>query len=308
MSQIESMRVLVSVVDAGSLSAASRKLGMPLATVSRRISQLESHLKAPLLIRSTRQLKLTDAGSAYVGACRRILDDIHEAERTAAGEYGAPRGEVIVTAPFVFGRLHVLPVLCEFLHAFPEVDVRFALGDRPVNLLEDQIHAAVRIGVLPDSGLIATSLGAVRRVVCASPEYLARHGRPSHPSVIAAHQCVGFELFATANSWSFDIDGNEVRVPFRPRLVVNTAEAAIDAVIAGVGLTSVLSYQVESAVRARQLEIVLQEFEPRALPVTVLYSDQGRLPLKLRALLDFAAPRLRARLREIEAAFVTPNK
>ena len=305
MSQIESMRVLVSVVDAGSLSAASRKLGMPLATVSRKISQLESHLKAPLLIRSTRRLKLTDTGTAYVGACRRILDDILEAERTAAGEYGAPRGEVVVTAPVVFGRLHVLPVLCEFLHAYPEVNVRFALGDRPVNLVEDQIHAAVRIGVLPDSGLIATSLGAVRRVVCASPAYLARHGRPTNPHDLASHACVGFELFATANSWSFSIDGNEVRFPFQPRLVVNTAEAAVDAVIAGVGLTSVLSYQVESALRARQLEIVLQQYETRALPVSVLYSDQDRLPQKLRALLDFAAPRLRMRLRAIETAFAT---
>src|SRR5262252_2551203 len=150
--RFDSMRVLLAVVDAGSLSAGGRKLGMPLASVSRKISLLETHLKARLLTRSTRRLALTDTGRAYVTACRRILDEVNEAERTAAGEFQAPRGEVVVTAPLVFGRLHVLPVICEFLRAYPEVNVRLALGDRISNLLEDQVDLAVRIGALPDSG------------------------------------------------------------------------------------------------------------------------------------------------------------
>jgi len=306
--RLESMGVLLAVVDAGSLSAAGRRLGMPLATVSRKISELEAHLKARLLTRSTRHLTLTHAGRTYVAACRRILDDVHEAERSVAGEYSAPRGELVVTAPIVFGRLHLLPIICEFLQAYPEVNVRLALGDRVVNLLEDQVDLALRIGALPDSGLIATSLGAIRRVVCASPAYLAERGVPRNPRDLSTHQCIGFEVLAAADAWRFKVDGDEVIVPIRPRLVVTTAEAAIDAAISGVGVTCVLSYQVESALRAHLLELLLQPFEPAPLPVSFLYSGQGRLPLKLRALLDFAAPRLRARLQSADAALTTPAR
>jgi len=308
MTHLDSMRVLIAVVDLGSLSAAGRKLGMPLATVSRKVAQLEAHLKARLLIRSTRQLKLTDAGRTYVAACRRILDDVHEAERTVAGEYGAPRGEVVVTAPIVFGRLHVLPALCEFMHAYPDVNVRLLLGDRLVNLLEDQVHLAVRIGALPDSGLMGTSLGNIRRVVCASPAYLKQRGIPVHPRELTDHACVSFDLFAAANAWRFSQAGREISVPIHPRLVVNTAEAAIDAAIKGVGVTSVLSYQVASAVRAHELELLLSSFEQGPIPVAFVYADQGRLPLKLRALLDFAAPRLRARLKNMDSEFVTASR
>ncbi len=307
MNRLEAMSVLLSVIDAGSLSAAGRKLGMPLATVSRKISDLEAELKTRLLIRSTRQLTLTEAGRAYVAACRRILEDVNEAERAAAGEYSAPRGDLVVTAPVVFGRLHALPVIGEFLRAYPEVKVRLALGDRVVNLLEDHVDLAVRIGSLPDSGLIATHLGNIRRVVCASPDYLAKAGAPVVPRELTAHQCVSFELFATANTWRFTVDGADVSVPIHPRLIVSTAEAAIDAAIEGLGVTCVLSYQVESALRAGTLQLVLEPFEPAPLPVSFLYSSQGRLPLKLRALLDFAAPRLRDRLQKADSALKPPR-
>jgi DNA-binding transcriptional LysR family regulator len=296
--RFEAMGVLLAVVDAGSLSAAGRKLGMPLATVSRKVSDLEAELKTRLLIRSTRQLTLTEAGRGYVAACRRILDDVNEAERAAAGEYSAPRGDLVVTAPVVFGRLHVLPVLIEFLRAYRQVDVRLVLGDRIVNLLEDHVDLALRIGSLPDSGLVATQLGSIRRVVCASPGYLSKAGAPATPRDLAAHQCISFELFATANTWRFQQDGADRNVPIHPRLIVSTAEAAIDAAVAGLGVTCVLSYQVESALRAGTLQLLLESFEPLPLPVSFLYSSQGRLPLKLRALLDFAAPRLRIRLQE----------
>lgn len=305
MHRLESMSVLLAVVDAGSLSAAGRKTGMPLATVSRKVSELERDLKTQLLIRSTRQLALTESGRDYVAACRRILDDVQEAERAAAGEYSAPRGELVIAAPVVFGRLHVLPVLTEFLHAYPEVDVRLALGDRVVNLLEDRVDLALRIGTLPDSGLIAATLGSIRRVACASPAYLAERGVPRHPRDLGAHQCVSFELFATANTWHFHVDRADVAIPIHPRLVVSTAEAAIDAAVSGIGVTCVLSYQVESALRAGDLELLMEPFEPAPIPVSFLYSSQGRLPLKLRALLDFAAPRLRARLQKVEAALTS---
>jgi DNA-binding transcriptional LysR family regulator len=300
--RLEAMGVFLSVIDAGSLSAAGRKLGMPLATVSRKVSDLEAELKTRLLIRSTRQLTLTEAGRGYVAACRRILEDVNEAERAAAGEYSAPRGELVVTAPVVFGRLHILPVLIEFLRAYPEVNVRLALGDRIVNLLEDHVDLALRVGSLPDSGLIATHLGSIRRVVCASPAYLSKSGAPTVPRDLEAHQCISFELLATASTWRFNVDGADSSVPIHPRLIVSTAEAAIDAAIAGLGVTCVMSYQVEAALRAGALRLILESFEPPPLPVSFLYSSQGRLPLKLRALLDFAAPRLRARLQQAQAA------
>jgi DNA-binding transcriptional LysR family regulator len=302
MHRLESMTVLLAVVDAGSLSAAGRKLGMPLATVSRKVSDLEAALKSRLLIRSTRQLTLTEAGRGYVAACRRILEDVNEAERAAAGEYSAPRGELIVTAPVVFGRLHVLPVLAQFLQEYPEVNVRLALGDRIVNILEDPVDLALRIGALPDSGLIATTLGSLRRVVCASPAYLAKKGMPKRVQDLAAHDCVSFDLFAAGDTWHFQVDGADTAVRIRPRLTVSTAEAAIDAAIYGLGVTCVLSYQVESALRAAGLRLILESFEPAPLPVSFLYASQGRLPLKLRALLDFATPRLRARLQQATAA------
>jgi DNA-binding transcriptional LysR family regulator len=305
MNRLESMGVLLAVVDAGSLSAAGRRLGMPLATVSRKISDLEATLKTRLLIRSTRLLTLTESGRGYVAACRRILEDVNEAERAAAGEYTAPRGELIVTAPVVFGRLHVLPVITEFLTAYPDVNVRLALGDRIVNLQEDHVDLALRIGALPDSGLITTQLGSVRRVVCASPKYLSKKGTPARVQDLAAHECVSFELFAVGDTWRFQVAGVETVVPIHPRLAVSTAEAAIDAAIAALGVACVLSYQVESALRGGDLVLLLESFEPAPLPVSFLYASQGRLPLKLRALMDFAAPRLRARLQKAAEALAS---
>jgi DNA-binding transcriptional LysR family regulator len=301
MNRFEAMRVLLAVVDAGSLSAAGRKLGMPLATVSRKVSELEAALNTRLLIRSTRQLTLTDSGRGYVAACRGILEDVNEAERAAGGEYSAPRGELIVTAPVLFGRLQLLPVLTEFLQAYPDVNVRLALGDRIVNLLEDHVDLAVRIGDLPDSGLIASQLGNVRRVVCASPAYLSKRGTPRRVQDLTAHDCVSFDFFSAGDTWRFQVDGVETAVPIRPRLTVSTAEAAVDAAIAGLGVTRVLSYQIESALRAGELMLVLEAFEPAPIPVSFVYARQGRLPLKLRALLDFSAPRLRTRLQTTEA-------
>ena len=221
------MNVLLAVVDAGSLSAAGRKLAMPLATVSRKVSELEAALGTRLLIRSTRQLTLTEAGRGYVVACRRILEAVGEAERDAAGEYRVPRGELVLTAPVVFGRLHVLPILVEFLQAYPQVSVRLALGDRIVNLLDEHIDLALRIGALPDSGMIATTVGSIRCVACAAPGYLATAGTPQHPRDLAAHRCVSFDVQAAGNAWRFQVQGAELLVPINARLTVSTAEAAI---------------------------------------------------------------------------------
>ena len=295
MDRIEAMSVLLAAVETGSLSGAGRKLGMPLPTVSRKVSELETHLKARLLHRSTRRLTLTDSGRAYVEACKRILNDVEEAERAAAGEYSAPKGDLVITAPIVYGRLHVLPVVTEFLRAYPDVDIRLQLGDRMVNLFEEPVDLAVRIGDLPDSSLIATRVGSVHPVVCASAGYLSARGRPAHPDELTAHDCVTFEGLMSADTWNFSSGKSVVSAAIHSRLVVSTAEAAIAAAIAGAGITRVLSYQVADAVRTGALEIVLQEFEPAAWPVSLVYPSQGRLPLKLRAFLDYAVPRLKTR-------------
>jgi DNA-binding transcriptional LysR family regulator len=298
MDRLDAMSILVKVVEMGSLSAASRRLGAPLPTISRKISELEAHLDARLLIRSTRKLILTDAGAAYVAACKRILEQVGDAERTASGEYSTPKGDLIITAPIVFGRLHVLPAISEFLAMYPEIDVRLVLSDRNMDLIGDQIDIALRVGALPDSSLVATRVGVVRRVVCGSPAYFAAHGIPKAPAELSALTAVVFDALGSANSWNFLMPGSKAvqAVAIRSRLAVNTAEAAIDAAIAGVGVTRVLSYQVTHAVMQRELQIVLSNYEPNPLPVSLVYGGQGLLPLKVRAFLDFAAPRIRARL------------
>ncbi|MGO4642816.1 LysR family transcriptional regulator [Mesorhizobium sp. 2RAF45] len=296
MDRLEAMSLFVAAVEAGSLSAAARRFGVPLATVSRKVSDLERHLNTRLLNRSTRRLTPTDAGEAYLAACRRILDDVGEAERAAAGEYSAPTGELAITAPVVFGRLHVLPVVTGFLSAYPDVDIRLTLADRITQLVEDHFDLALRIGQLPDSSLVAIGVGSIRRVVCASPAYLAEHGTPTIPEDLGTHDCITFEGLSSAAPWSFAKGKTDVTVQVRSRLQVNTAEAAVDAAIAGVGLTKVLSYQVDAAVRSGMLRIVLQEFEPEPWPVSLVHAGHGLLPVKLRAFLDFAAPRLKERL------------
>jgi len=293
------MSILIAVVDAGSLSAAARVLDMPLATVSRKVAELETHLKTRLLHRSTRQLSLTEAGISYVAACRRILEEIGEAERAATGEYASPKGELLVTAPVAFGRLHVVPVVAEFLAQYPEIGVNLMLTDRVVHLMDEHADAAIRIGELPDSRLMATRVGTVRRVICASPAYLKAHGVPARPQDLARHACITFEVLASMRAWVFGSGKAELSVPVQSRLTVNTAEAAIAAATLGVGLIRVLSYQVADAVREEALRVVLEEFESAPLPVSLVHAGQAPLPLKLRAFLDFVTPRLRARTARI---------
>jgi DNA-binding transcriptional LysR family regulator len=296
MDRLSAMTTLLAAVEGGSLSAASRKLGMPLPTVSRKISELEAHLRTRLVHRTSRRLALTDAGQAYVVACRRILEDIGEAERAAAGEYSAPRGDLAMTAPIVLGRLHVLPIVTAFLNAYPDINIRVALGDRVVDLQEEHVDLAVRIGEMPDSSLVATRVGAVSRVVCGSATYFETRSMPKSPSDLRSHDCISFEGMTSPDRWIFATGKSRVSVPVCSRLIVNTAEAAIDAAIAGVGVTRVLSYQAEAALRAGTLLRVLRRFEPAPMPVSLVHAGQGRLPLKLRAFIDFAGPRLKARL------------
>jgi DNA-binding transcriptional LysR family regulator len=298
MDRLEAMTILLRVVDKGSFSAASRELGMPLATVSRKVRELEGHLGTRLLVRTTRKVALTDDGAAYVASARRILDEIDETERVAAGEFRVPRGELILTAPVFFGRLHVLPIVTEFLAAYPEINVRLLLSDRNLHLIEDHVDMAVRIGPLPDSTIIATRVGSLRTVVCASPKLLAGRGVPKTPEDLAGLPCVNFEFLSPASAWPFRLKDakSAADVPIRARLSVTTAEAAVWAASEGVGATRVLHYQCADAVRDGSLRIILADFEVDLLPVHLLHAGRGALPTKTRFFLDFAAHRIRGRL------------
>jgi DNA-binding transcriptional LysR family regulator len=296
MDRLDAMNIIVAAGEGGSFSAAARRLGVPLPTVSRKVSDLEAHLNTRLFNRSTRRITLTDAGEAYLQACKRILEDVSEAERAASGEFNTPRGDLVISAPIEFGRLHVLPTITDFLEAYPDVRVRFVQSDRMINLLEDHVDLAVRIGELADSSLVATRCGTTRRVVCGSPGYLAEFGTPKHPMDLVAHALVSFEGSASPYTWQFKSDTSDLAVPIRPKLIVNTVEAAVDATIEGVGLTRVFLYQMERAMKTGALLIALKRFEPNPSPINLVYPSQRRLPLKVRAFRDFAAPRLRARL------------
>jgi DNA-binding transcriptional LysR family regulator len=300
MDRLDAMAMLVAAVEAGSFTAASRKLGVPLPTLSRKVADLEAHLKARLLIRTTRKLTLTDAGEVYLAASKTILDQVAEAERAAAGEYLTPRGDLVIAAPIVFGRLHVLPAVNAFLAAFPDINVQLVLSDRNADLIGEQLDMAVRIGVLRDSSMIALRVGAVRHVVCATPDFLKRYGMPKTPDDLAALPCVTFGSGPIA-PWTFASKGKAPRsIPIRARLAVNTAEAAIDAAIASVGIARVLSYQAAAAVAGRRLKIVLAPYEPEPLPVHLVHPAHAHLPLKLRRFLEFAAPRLKKALADVE--------
>jgi DNA-binding transcriptional LysR family regulator len=304
MDRFEAMLMFLTAIEKGSLSAAAREMGVPVPTLSRKVADLEALLSTQLLTRTTRKLILTDAGIAYAAAARRILEQVDEAERQAAGEFTTPRGELVITAPVLFGRLHVLPLIADFLAQFPEVNVRLMLGDRNVNLVDDQIDMAVRIGKLSDSGMIATRVGSMRRVVCGSPRLLEGQGIPQTPEELTRMPCVAsIGVQALASGWSFRHPGTgiDIEVPIFPRLAT-TAEAAVDAALRGVGFVCLRHYQVVDAVEAGRLRIVLEKYEPEPVPIHLIHATHGQMPLKMRRFLDFAAPRLRKALAKIGSA------
>ncbi len=309
MDRLEAMSLLVAVTEQGSLSAASRSLKVPLATLSRKISDLEALLSTRLLIRTTRKLSLTDAGVAYVAAARRILEQVEEAEREATGEFMLPRGELVLTAPVMFGRLHVMPVIAAFLEAYAEINVRLILTDRNVDLVCDHVDMAVRIGKLPDSSMIASQLGAMREVTCASPSLLARYGHPQSPSDLQNFPCVTVDGPMPTPSWRYHRrnTGSTLEVPIHPRLTVTIPEAAVHAALHQIGIVRLLHYQVADGLKSGELELILEDFEPQPAPVHLVHVSRRHMPLKIRRFLDFATPQLKHALDEIEH-LTTPNK
>ncbi|KMO38603.1 LysR family transcriptional regulator [Methylobacterium tarhaniae] len=291
MDRWQAMRIVAKVAETASFAEAARLLHMSPPAVTRAVAALEETIGARLFVRTTRSVKLTEAGSRYVEDCRRILADIAEAEAAAAGSYATPSGTLAVTASVLFGRLHVLPIVTDYLDAYPTMAARTLFVDRQVNIVEEGIDVAVRIGHLPDSGFAAARVGAVRRVVCGTPAYFARHGVPQTPEDLRDHRIALSTGAWPSPEWRF---ARDQRVTIHPALTSNTNEACIAAALAGWGVTRALSYQVGPALSDGRLQVVLADYEEPPLPIHVLYPEGRHAPAKVRTFVDLAVARLRA--------------
>jgi DNA-binding transcriptional LysR family regulator len=310
MDRIDAMKIFIAALDEGSLAGASRKTGRSPAAVSRAVAYLETHIGVPLLHRTTRSIRLSEAGERYATACRKLLLDLEEAERSAAGERSVPRGTLTITAPVVAGVELLRPIVDAFMQEYPTVQVRVYLLDRPVNLIDEGVDLAIRILHLPDSTLVAHQVGEVRRIVVAAPRYLATHPRIVEPADLARHQIIAMTHFGL-DSWSFPpVEGSTVprSVSFTPRLLVNSVRAAAASAVEGHGVTRLFSYHIASEIKAGLLHPVLSDAEHEPIPVH-LVSPHGRLSVpKVRAFVDFALPRLRAEFASLaNAADVRPE-
>lgn len=292
MDRFHEMQVFLAVAEEEGFAAAARRLNTSPPSVTRAIAAMEQRIGTQLLARTTRSLHLTEAGQRYLEDCRRILAELDEAEEAAAGSYSIPGGQLTVTAPVLFGELYVAPVLGDYLDRFPLVSINALLVDRVVNMTDEGVDVAVRIGHLHQSGQQAIKVGEVRRVVCASPAYLDQHGRPQRPEQLREAKLVTSSSSQLVSEWTFIDAGQPLKVPIEPRLVVTANNAAINLARLGWGMTRVLSYQVAAAVAAGELELVLEDFEPAPLPIHVVFQQNGRVPAKVNTFVDFLSQRL----------------
>jgi DNA-binding transcriptional LysR family regulator len=284
--RIDAMQAFVAVADLEGFAPAARKLGLSPSGVTRLIAALEERLGARLLQRTTRSVTLTDVGARYLERIRRILADVEEAEGAAEGERTRPSGRLVISAPLGFGRLHVSPVMTAYLKRYPEVAGELRLSDRMINLVEDGVDLAVRIGHLPDSSLVARHVGEMRRIVVASSDYLKQRGEPKTPAAVATHQTIQFGALAASPEWRFSDGGREVRVAYSPRFSTNSADAAIQYAEQDGGLVQVMAYQAAEAIKRGRLQIVLAKFEAPALPIHVVYPTSRLLSAKVRTFID----------------------
>ena len=294
MDRLRTMSVFIAVAEETGFASAARRLNMSPPSVTRAVSELEARLGARLLHRTTRSVQLTEAGRRYLADCRRILSDVAEADRNAAGIHAAPSGLVTVTGSVMFGRVMLTPILLELLDRYPELSISTLFVDRVVHLIDEGIDVAVRIAELPDSSLTAIRVGSVRRVLCASPDYLATHGRPESPAELKGHQIIDFVNMTPGGEWKLHKDSKTYR--FRPssRLLLNTADAAIAAAVADRGITRVLSYMTAPQLASGALEIVLAGYEPPPVPVHVVHKEAGQTSGSVRAVVDHLVERLRS--------------
>jgi DNA-binding transcriptional LysR family regulator len=294
MDRLHTMEVFTAVADSGSFAEAARNLRLSPPAVTRAISALEDRLGTRLFRRTTRTVRLTEAGTRFLADTRRILHDIEEAEEAAAGAHTVPRGVLHVTAPVLFGRMYVAPILRDFLDLCPTVTADILFLDRVVNIVEEGLDVAIRIGELPDSSLTAIRIGFVRRVLFGAPSYFARHGLPQHPSELAAHRLVSAETGTPIIDWQFENGGADIAVRVKPIMFVNNLDTAIESALCGWAMARTLSYQVAPHVAEGRLQIALPNFEPRPLPIHVVHQEGRRASAKLRSFVDFIVDRLRA--------------
>lgn len=293
MDRFHLISTFVAVVDTHGFAGAARKLKMSPPAVTRAINELEAHLGLRLLTRTTRTVRVTDAGERYAQDCRRILAEMVEADESVSGLHAAPRGRLTITAPVLFGGLYVTPIVTEYLTRYPQVNASCMFLDRVVNLLDEGVDVAVRIGELPDSSMQAMRVGQVRRVVCASPEYLALHGIPQTPDDLQRHTIVSANSVTPNPEWRLMDRGVPVTVRLQARMITSTNDSAVVAAVQGFGLTRLLSYQVAEHLKAGRLKTVLPDFEPAPLPVHVVHREGRQAPQRVRAFLDLAVERLR---------------
>jgi len=294
MDKLRAMETFVRIVDGGSLTAAADALSTSLPSVVRTLAALESELDVRLLNRTTRRLSLTDEGREYLERCKRVLAEIDEAEAALSARRAAPKGRLRITAPVMFGRLHVAPLVTEFILRHPALQVELTLLDRMVDLVEEGIDAGVRIAQLPDSTLVAVPVGQTRRVVCASPAYLKRAGMPKTPHDLTQHRCISFSGLVAGNAWTLADGSGITQIDVIPALATNQVDAALDACLRGVGPGQFLCYQVQALIDAGKLKRVLQQFEPEPVPIQVVYPHARLLSSNVRAFVDWAVPRMRA--------------
>lgn len=302
MDRIEAMQAFVAVADLQGFAPAARKLNISPSAVTRLVAALEERVGARLLQRTTRSVALTDIGEHYLERARRILADVDEAEGAARAERTRPLGHLIVSAPLMFGRLHVNPLMSDYLQRYPEVTGELRLSDRTVNLVEDGIDVAVRIGHLPDSSVVAKSVGDMYRVVVASPDYLARRGIPTAPADVRTHDIIHCSIVAPSTEWRFMQDGRPVRVPIAPRYITSSAEAGLWHAEQGGGLTLVQAYQAQAGLAAGRLTRVLAEFEFPPRPIHIIYPAARLLSAKVRAFVDLAVETRNWRFSEMDGA------
>lgn len=293
MDRFESFATFAAVADAGGFAAGARRVGRSAAAVTRSIAALEAELGTQLFRRTTRVVNLTDAGARFLLDVKRILADIEESSRAAAGAHRDLRGNLVVTAPVKFGELHVTPVLLDFLRTHAEVSARALLVDRVVDMLEEGVDVAIRIAHLRDSSLRSVRVGEVRRVVCASPAYLEKHGKPRKPADLSRHALIAFAEGAPPRDWSFPRERSAQRVVIEPRFVTNSTDMSLAAAVSGQGITRALSYQVVEHVRHRRLVVILRDHEPPPIPIHVVHGSGASAPARVRAFFDFAVERLR---------------
>jgi len=294
MDKLRSIQTFIEIAERGSLTAAADGLDTSLPTVVRRLAELEASLGVRLFNRTTRRIHLTDEGHRYLAICKETLGQLEEAEQALFDANAKPSGKLTVSMPVLFGRLHVAPLLREFMRMHPALTVEMLLLDRSIDLIEEGVDVAVRIGFLTDSTLHAVPAGMLRRVVCASPAYLERHGTPLHPSDLATHAGIRFTGRSVLSEWQFRENERSFGVRIAPSVTTNSVEAAVDACRDGVGLGAFLSYQVQAAVKAGELRPVLRDYETEPVPITMLYPHAKLLSARVRAFIDFMAPRLRA--------------